>query len=269
MAGYLVAQITDLHVTAVGALATGGVETAGFTAAAVAHLNELRPPPEVVLITGDLVDGGRLDQYAHLRALLAPLRAPLFLLPGNHDDRDHLRRSFEDHPELGSHGYVQYVIEGPVRVACVDTSRRGQAGGRLDHAQLAWLDTTLAAAPVTPTIVALHHPPFATGIVHMDAMGLDPADAAALGAVVERHPQVERVQAGHLHRTIVRRWRGTVAATAPSVAHAVALDLAGGAAAWNLEPPGVTLHWWQPTLGLVTHVQAIGTYPATPYPTGP
>ena len=113
--------------------------------------------------------------------------------------------------------------------------------------------------------MALHHPPFVTGISHMDAMGLDEAAARGLGAIVERHPQVERVQAGHLHRSILCRWHGTIAATAPSVAHAVALDLNDEPAAWSLEPPGFLLHRWTPETGLVTHLVPIGDYPPTPY----
>ncbi len=219
-----------------------------------------------MLATGDLVDGGSVAEYRHFAELVAPLRAPLWLLPGNHDDRAALRAAFPARAEMGVDGYVQFVIDGPFRVVCIDSSRAGEPGGRLAPAQLAWLDATLAAAPATPTIVALHHPPFETGIGHMDAMGLDAAAAAALGAVVAAHAQVERVQSGHLHRTIVRRWHGTIAATAPSVAHAVALDLRpDGPAAWNREPPAYMLHWWSPSAGLVTHVEAIGDHGATPY----
>src|SRR5882672_6334976 len=50
-----------------------------------------------------------------------------------------------------------------------------------------------------------------------DVIGLAAGDA--FGAVIERHPQVERVLCGHLHRAIQVRWRGTLAATAPSTAH--------------------------------------------------
>jgi Icc protein len=190
----------------------------------------------------------------------------VWLLPGNHDDRAALREAFPGRPEIGGPGPVQFVIEGPVRVVALDSSRAGEAGGRLDADQLGWLDATLHEAPATPTVVALHHPPFATGIAHMDAMALDAGDADALGAIIDRHPHVERVQCGHLHRSILRRWHGTIAATAPSVAHAVALDLRDDAvAAWNLEPPAILLHWWTPSTGLVTHQQAIGDYPATPY----
>src|SRR5262249_20460784 len=150
---------------------------------------------------------------------------------------------------------VQYVIDGPVRVVCLDTSRPPSPGGRLDPAQLEWLDEALTAAPSTPTIVACHHPPFATRIGPIDRLGLDAGDATAFGAVIARHPQVERVQCGHVHRSITVRWHGTLAATAPSVAHAVALSLQGDdPSAWTYEPPAALLHWWRPELGLVTHL---------------
>jgi Icc protein len=263
---HAIAQISDLHVVAPGRQLAGAIDTAGYARAAVEHLNRLDPQPDVVLATGDLVDNGSVDEYRYLHDLMAPLRAPLWLLPGNHDDRAALRLAFPDRAELAGDGFVQYVIDGPVRVVCLDSSRAGEDGGRLDAGQLAWLDATLASAPATPTIVAVHHPPFATGIRYMDDIALDPADAARFGAVVAGHRQVERVQCGHLHRNIVRRWHGTIVATAPSVAHAVALDLRADApAAWNREPPGYLMHWWTPETGLVTHLQAIGHYPPTRY----
>jgi 3',5'-cyclic-AMP phosphodiesterase len=262
---YLVVQISDFHIVEPGHRLAGAVDTASYLRAAVEHLNNMRPAPDAVLATGDLVNDGSSAEYEHLRRLLAPLQWPVWLMPGNHDDRDALRAAFPEHAELGDDGYVQFVIDGPVRVVALDSLRVGEAGGRLDDGQLAWLDGVLSAEPTTSTVVALHHPPFLTGIDHMDAMALDPDDAVALGTVVARHPQVERIQCGHLHRTIVRLWYGTIAATAPGVAHAVYLDLLGGPAAWNREPPACTLHWWTPTTGLVTHVQAIGTYPPTRY----
>jgi hypothetical protein len=63
-----------------------------------------------VVLAGDLTDFGRADQYAHLADLLASLPMPVYLMPGNHDDRDQLRRSFATHTYLGSSDYVQYLI---------------------------------------------------------------------------------------------------------------------------------------------------------------
>jgi len=95
--------------------------------------------------------------------------------------------------------------------------------GELCAERLAWLDATLRRRPQSPTLLMMHHPPFVTGIGHMDRVGLAGIDG--LAAVIARHPQVERLIAGHLHRAITVRFAGTVATTCPSPAHQVALDL--------------------------------------------
>src|SRR3546814_14311931 len=65
----------------------------------------------------------------------------------------------------------------------------------------------------------------------------------ALGAIIARNPQVERVLSGHFHRPIQVRWSGTIAATAPSTAHQFALTLQTNAPrGWVMEPPGYLLH---------------------------
>jgi len=116
-----------------------------------------------------------------------------------------------------------------------------------------------------PTIVALHHPPFTTGIGHMDKVPLDAASIRGLAEVIGRHRQVERVIAGHLHRPITVRFAGTVASTCPSPAHQVALDIAPDARDdFILEPPAYQLHWWSGSQ-LVTHTAYIGEFPG-PYP---
>ena len=134
--------------------------------------------------------------------------------------------------------------------------------------RLAWLADTLAAAPDRPTLLMMHHPPFLTGIEHMDKSTLD--NAAAFAEVVARHPQIERILCGHLHRVIDRRFAGTIAGTAPSTAHQFALNLAPDAPLrFKFEPAGYQLHLWQGG-ALVTHTAAFGDWPG-PYslrPTG-
>src|SRR5687768_4699593 len=100
----LLAQITDTHIKADGKLAYGKVDTAGHLARAVEALNALHPQPDLIVVTGDLVDFGRVDEYERLRALLSPLRVPYFLLIGNHDSRAELREVFKDHPYLRQGG---------------------------------------------------------------------------------------------------------------------------------------------------------------------
>jgi len=98
----------------------------------------------------------------------------------------------------------------------------------------------------------------------MDRIGLSGSDA--LARVIGRHPQVERVLCGHLHRPIQFRFAGTIASTCPSPAHQVALDLAPGAAsAFRMEPPAFQLHAWRKGVGVVSHTAYIGDF-AGPYP---
>lgn len=264
-AAMLIAQITDPHIRAAGRLAYGMVDTAGALARAVGALNALEPRPDLVLVTGDLVDFGLDAEYGLFRELMAPLRAPWFALMGNHDERESFRAAFPEQPSPLSDGFIQYALEDwPVRILALDTLVPGNGFGRLCGRRLDWLKARLDAQPERPTIIAMHHPPFRTGIGHMDKIGL--ADADALRAVVAPHRSVQRIVCGHLHRDIVTTFAGTVAATCPSVAHQVVLDLRpDGPSAFALEPPAYQLHHWSERDGLRSHTAFIGSFDG-PYP---
>lgn len=262
----LIAQLSDTHIKPEGRLAYKRVDTAFFLTRAVEHVRRLTPRPDLVVVTGDLVDAGLEEEYVQLRRLLAPLPMPVYVIPGNHDAREPLRRVFGGDGYLPSEGpYLHYVLEQyPLRLIALDTLVPGQGGGALGPERLAWLDARLAEAPRRPTLVFMHHPPFKTGIEGMDAQWLQDGDA--LGAVIQRHAQVEGVTCGHVHRAIHARWCGTVVTTAPSTAHQIALDLRQpGALGWVMEPPACLLHLWREGIGLVTHTSPIGDF-AGPYP---
>jgi 3',5'-cyclic AMP phosphodiesterase CpdA len=256
----IIAQISDTHVHEPGGPLARRVDATGLLARAVEHLARLDPRPDVTLVTGDLVETGSPAEYARVRRLLDDLPMPLYVVPGNHDDRGCLRAAFRDRAYLPRAGFIQYAIDThPVRLIALDTVVPGRPWGHLCDERLAWLTARLAEAPDRPTVIFMHHAPFPTGIRILDAMGLE--GAGALGAIVERHPQVERVLCGHLHRPIQVRWRGTVASSAPSTGLQVALDLrADGDLAMGLEPAACQLHVWREEVGLVSHTSYIGEY---------
>ena len=260
----ILGQITDLHLKANRKLAYGVVDTAGYLERCVAQLNTLKQVPDALLITGDLVDFGTMEEYGLLRELLAPLAMPFYLLPGNHDERQALRAAFPEHAYLRQWApFIQYTIEDwPLRIVALDTLVPGKGRGELCAERLAWLDRTLAQSD-RPTVVAQHHPPFLSGIGHMDHVSLTGIDAEA--DVIRRHPQVERVLCGHLHRPITVRFAGTVATTCPAPAHQVALDLDPQAPDnYVMEPPGFQLHYWDGHT-LVSHTGFLGKFDG-PYP---
>jgi len=256
----LIAQISDMHVKPPGELLYKRIDTASFLERAVAHVMALDPKPDVVLATGDLVDGGKLEEYALLRRLLSPLPMPVYLIPGNHDARDPMREAFPDHAYLPKSGFRQYVVEGlPVRLIALDTLMPGKGHGVMCAERLDWLEARLKESD-RPTVLFMHHPPFECGVDAFDELRLNEG-SERLTEIVRRHPHVERVMCGHVHRPVQVRWAGTMASIAPSTAHQATLDLHEGAPlSLMMEPPGLALHVWKPSAGLVTHLSYIGTY---------
>jgi 3',5'-cyclic AMP phosphodiesterase CpdA len=156
------------------------------------------------------------------------------------------------------------IDDYPLRIVALDTVIPGASSGALAPASLAWLDRVLQTQPDKPTVIVMHHPPFKTGIGHMDQIAL--AQPQALADVVCRHPQVERILCGHLHRAIQVRFGGTIASTCPGVAHQVALDLSPQAASqFVMEPPAFQLHLWDAEAGLISHTAYVGEFDG-PYP---
>src|SRR4051794_9050743 len=164
---FLIVQLSDPHI---GAAWADSDPVAGL-AAAVAAVRALNPQPDAVLVTGDLADAGADGEYERVRELLAPLNAPTYVLPGNHDDRATLRRRFAL-PGSGAEPVCYAVDLGPVRLVVLDSTIPGEDPGALDDARLAWLESTLAAAPEQPALIAMHHPPLLTGVPAGGEIGL-------------------------------------------------------------------------------------------------
>lgn len=261
----LIAQLSDPHVRPEGVLYQGVVDSNAQFAAAIAHVNALDPRPDTVLLSGDLVDHGHADEYAMLTRLLAQLEVPVLAIPGNHDEREAFRRAFAGATWLPAAGPIDYVADcGKLRIVALDVTMPGLHHGEMSEQSAAWLDGTLEAEPARPTIVMMHQPPFDTGIPYLDLYSC--REGRRLADVLSRHPQVERVVCGHVHRFMQLRFGGTMLCTAPSTTTAIALRLRPDAKpASHVEPPAILLHHWRQGTGLVTHFVPVGLF-AGPYP---
>ncbi len=259
-------QLSDTHIREPGRLAYRRLDTAPYLERAVNAIMALPQKPEAVVMTGDLTDFGRIQEYEHLARLIEPLDMPVYLMPGNHDDRDNLRVVFSDHSYLGQSGYVQYEMPiGKLMLLALDTTMPGESSGALCAERLNWLAEKLDVYRDQPVVVAMHHPPFQTMIGHMDRIGLL-SGQAELSDLLSGYTNVERVICGHLHRAIDVRFAGTIASTTPSPAHQVSLDLSeNGPSAWTLEPPAFRVFAWHADQGVVTHLAYVGPHDG-PYP---
>jgi 3',5'-cyclic AMP phosphodiesterase CpdA len=131
---FLLAQVTDLHIKAQGQLSYRVVDTVAMLRACVRHILSLKQQPDAVVITGDLTDRGLPEEYALLRELLAPLAMPLYLMPGNHDQRETLRAERGAPDRAGSRRRRALALRdgtAGVPAACVHARVRAGVAHRL------------------------------------------------------------------------------------------------------------------------------------------
>jgi 3',5'-cyclic-AMP phosphodiesterase len=248
---FLLLQISDPHIGA----NWDGADPDECLLRAVEAVLALPDRPDALLVSGDLADNGAPEEYQRLRELLAPLELEPHVLPGNHDLRAPLREAF-GLPGAGDEPVSHAVDLGPLRLVCLDSTIPGAEGGSLEGGRTEWLDATLAEDTATPTVVALHHPPLRTEIPTFERIGLAPESCEALGEVVARHPQVVRIVAGHVHRSIVAELAGRAVVTVPSTYLQTALDFTSPKLTMRADPPGFAVHALRDG-SLATHLQRI------------
>lgn len=209
-----VLQLSDLHIFADPSERLGGVPTNETFAEVLAFIDANEPFDHLVL-TGDLAQDEALPTYEKLREMLGPRLDRTWIVPGNHDEREHLRRAFAD--RVPATGPITFAFDaGPWRVLGLDTHVPGQVSGRLGPDQLDWLDTELAAEPARPCLVFCHHPPVPVGVGWLDRLSLEAPHA--LLARIRDNGHFRALACGHVHRESKCTVGGARVYTTPSTA---------------------------------------------------
>lgn len=266
-----IAHLTDPHIGLTPSQTCPPLDPTEALRRALAHVRQLQPAADVLLLSGDLVDSGRARDYATLLELLqAELPTPaeggllVLAIPGNHDLPETARRILAP--------YMPIAPDAPPGCACLhvehqglhfiglDTVVPGAPHGTLDPEQLAWLERRLLTCAGQPVLIFLHHPPLTSGITGMDAFGLLEG-RTGLARLVAAHGNVQLIAAGHIHRPIVGALGGAPVVVLPSTSHQMELDLRPGAPlAVRLEPPMIGLYRWTPGEGMVCHFSHIQAF---------
>ena len=258
----LIAQITDLHI----GFDRGNPHELNVRRLnmVIDELNERKPKPDLLLVTGDLVEHGDDEEaYNHMHALVGRWQGPMMWAVGNHDDRDVFKAEFP-HVPADPNGFVQYEEDhGGVRWIVIDTLDEGRHGGMICELRGTWLADRLREKADQPTIIVLHHPPVDTGIEWMSALPCEQW-VQRLEAIIRPAGQVVAMIAGHVHRPIATSFAGKPLMIAPATAPQVALDLdpidplyPDGRALIIADAPGYALHYWDGR-ELLTHFEIAG-----------
>lgn len=189
-----VLQITDTHLFSDRHGRLVGVNTEASHAAIMERILSDHWPVDLVLATGDLVHDGAEAAYRRFKHNLEELGVRTLVIPGNHDDPALMRRVFDG----GRVTWSENAVLGRWQFIMLDSRREGDSGGHLGAEQLDLLDRRLSQHPAHHALVCLHHHPVAVGSAWIDRIGV--ADADALFAVLDRHPQVRALVWGHVHQ---------------------------------------------------------------------
>ena len=214
----LIAQISDTHILAKESVLAASASRAQNLRQCIDDINRQRP--DVVIHTGDSVQDGKPEEYAHLREILEALDAPYYPVQGNRDRQAALCDAL-DHlsflPRAGN--FLQYVVEDyPLRLVGLDSVVAGERKGVFSQDRQAWLEQTLSEQPDRPTLLFMHHPPFDIDPHYVGGYRRG-QEAQSLTQLIKRHSQVVRLLCGHVHCPHREEpWGGTVATTMPSVA---------------------------------------------------
>lgn len=240
----LLVQLTDTHIEAPGALLYGMLDTARHLRESVEEINSMQPQPDLVMVTGDLVETPSEASYGHFAELIKPLRPPVYLLPGNHDDPQVMLEMFGDTRMFPAvHATLQYTIEDfPVRILALNSHFQGSELPDFGAHRLQWLRQTLLESS-RPTLIAIHHPPMKTGIGFIDMVGAQ--WFAGIRDVIGQHPEVALIICGHGHTDLVGRIGRVPIYMAGSTAHQlIAARVQDQAPAFDARRAPPVLHQW-------------------------
>lgn len=252
----IIAQITDTHILPPGQdwLQKPETKVNERLIRVVEHLNSLVPRPDVLLLTGDTTETGGKEAYQYLKEILQPVTMPLYIIPGNHDDREELRAAFSEEIYMPQNGFIQYVIDDyPVRLIALDTHVPNEDHGLLCTNRLLWLKEKLRETS-KPTLIFMHHFPMKVGLRIFDNMLCHVE--GDFENLIQSSPHVLGIVAGHYHKTCTCLFGGKICFVAPSVAPSHYFETAEDqhVSAIDLVAPSFTLHQWMGGFQMISEV---------------
>lgn len=197
---FAIAQISDLHLSA-----HSPTNTDKFLA--VLGLAQ-RHNPDLLLLTGDLVNDGDTALYDWLFDTLHDTSIPFLCLAGNHDTthetNHHLpfhQRQFlpikADNRLINHHRLIIKMPDTAWQILTVNSAVGGQIYGNISDDGLAFLTHYLKNP--TPTIIAMHHHPLPVGSAWIDELML--ANHDEFWQIVHPCSHVRAVLSGHVHQS--------------------------------------------------------------------
>lgn len=188
-------QLTDSHLHATTDSRMRGVRTHDTFLAVLDRAGRTNEwPPDVILVTGDIVQDESRAGYERFRNILDAYDVPVLCIPGNHDDPKLMAELLNRAPfQMGGERRIDQWS-----LVLLSTFLIGEDAGGLGRARLDGLDRSLRENASQHVLVCLHHHPLPVGSTWLDGVGL--RDARNFLDVLDAHANVRAVLCGHVHQ---------------------------------------------------------------------
>ena len=227
-----VVQLSDTHFLEEGAEPEGGhsYDTAEAFDAVFDHVSG---DLDLVVVTGDVADHGRAEQYRRAGDAFARFDAPVNVCPGNHDF-DVAFSAGMGRPGVSTSRVIEagvwafVFVDSSAGIMDMDDSglhvdppgeERLHNNGRLGSREAAWVRSVCAQTTAEHVFVWLHHPP-APGL----PMSHDDANEAEWHELIADLPNVRGLGGGHTHVPHEYEFAGRQVFVAPSLKNNFDID---------------------------------------------
>jgi DNA repair exonuclease SbcCD nuclease subunit len=217
-----IALLSDPHVT-VGTNGLAGAYEKHFETA-IAQVNEANV--DIVLITGDLSNGGQADQLRGFVQRTKQFQAPVFYVPGNHDVGHKMNSGKTNgfvtvervnaYEHLMGRSFFAKEQHG-MHLIGLDASLFG-SGLERERDQWKFIEHEMAEAIDGPKIVFMHYPLFVKSAAEKGGgyWNIEPEPRERLLKLFEQG-KVTAVLTGHLHKSLTNDYKGILLLGAPAI----------------------------------------------------
>ncbi|MDX3773321.1 metallophosphoesterase [Chromatiaceae bacterium AAb-1] len=198
---YRIAQLTDCHLLAGADDWFKGIRPAHYLQQVITQLQQNLP--DAVILTGDLTQDHTVQSYRLLRQLCQPLKCPVFVTSGNHDDPEQLqwlvsRPPFQPDTVLRLNGWQLLLVN----------TKGDTPAGVFYPAEQARLEQQLQPylqQQDSPAVwLFCHHHPRPLGCF-IDLHGQQ--DASRLWQFIGKYPAIRGIAHGHSHYAYQQQWQ--------------------------------------------------------------
>lgn len=165
---------------------------------AIESINKNHPDTDFIVITGDLVHQSNKNAYIQIQEIINNSKIKVFLLIGNHDNREDFCSVFKQIPT--KNGFINYsYTKNNFTFIFLDTKIPNSHAGDLCEVRFNWLESELEKYKDNECFIFMHHHPIDIGIDIIDKIKFQ-SDKKFMSLLLKYN--VKHIFFGHIHRNV-------------------------------------------------------------------